>query len=207
MEVTAAWAFAKALVRREFVYGQVVNPSDPQLMEGGSTCPICQVSFYNKALVPPSLRCLPDCLAPNMRGLSGVSCSRTFLALSVCSHGNPCWANHGGKRGGIGAWVQPAVTPHSWELREVWGAGSDEDSHQADMQPFLLRRLHQHLAGARADLPHVQEDRAACWHHACLRRCHSAGPSPFLSAPGVCRFTCRQRSAGESLCGADLLLQ
>lgn len=43
MEVTAAWAFAKALVRREFVYGQVVNPSDPQLMEGGSTCPICQV--------------------------------------------------------------------------------------------------------------------------------------------------------------------
>ena len=43
MEVTAAWAFAKALVRREFVYGHVVNPSDPQLMEGGSTCPICQV--------------------------------------------------------------------------------------------------------------------------------------------------------------------
>ena len=46
MEVTAAWAFAKALVRREFVYGQVVNPSDPQLMEGGSTCPICQVPCH-----------------------------------------------------------------------------------------------------------------------------------------------------------------
>ena len=46
MEATAAWAFAKALVRREFVYGQVVNPSDPQLMEGGGTCPICQVSYH-----------------------------------------------------------------------------------------------------------------------------------------------------------------
>ena len=43
LETSAAYAFAKALVRREFVYGQVVNPADPQLMEGGSTCPICQV--------------------------------------------------------------------------------------------------------------------------------------------------------------------
>ena len=43
LEILAAYAFAKALVRREFVYGQVVNPADPQLMEGGSTCPICQV--------------------------------------------------------------------------------------------------------------------------------------------------------------------
>ena len=43
LEILASYAFAKALVRREFVYGQVVSPADPQLMEGGSTCPICQV--------------------------------------------------------------------------------------------------------------------------------------------------------------------
>ncbi|CAK0735440.1 hypothetical protein CVIRNUC_000581 [Coccomyxa viridis] len=42
LEILASYAFAKALVRREFVYGQVVSPADPQLMEGGSTCPICQ---------------------------------------------------------------------------------------------------------------------------------------------------------------------
>ncbi|CAL8467079.1 g6615 [Coccomyxa elongata] len=41
-ELTSAWACGKALVRREFVYGQLVHPSDPQLMEGGGTCPICQ---------------------------------------------------------------------------------------------------------------------------------------------------------------------
>lgn len=49
VEATAAWAFAKALVRREFVYGQVVNAADPQLMEGGSTCPICQVRSSSHA--------------------------------------------------------------------------------------------------------------------------------------------------------------
>lgn len=43
MELTSAWACGKALVRREFVYGHLVHPADPQLMEGGCTCPICQV--------------------------------------------------------------------------------------------------------------------------------------------------------------------
>ncbi|KAK9917011.1 hypothetical protein WJX75_009971 [Coccomyxa subellipsoidea] len=42
MELTSAWACGKALVRREFVYGHLVHPADPQLMEGGCTCPICQ---------------------------------------------------------------------------------------------------------------------------------------------------------------------
>ncbi|EIE26740.1 hypothetical protein COCSUDRAFT_64636 [Coccomyxa subellipsoidea C-169] len=41
-ELMSAWACGKALVRREFVYGHLVHPADPQLMEGGSTCPICQ---------------------------------------------------------------------------------------------------------------------------------------------------------------------
>ena len=53
-------------------------------------------------------------------------------------------------------------------VRGVWGTGRNEDPHQADVQPLLLRRLHQHLAGPRADLPHVQEDRAPCWRHAGL---------------------------------------
>lgn len=41
----AAWASGKALMRREFVYGQLVPSTDPLLMESGSTCPICQVRF------------------------------------------------------------------------------------------------------------------------------------------------------------------
>ncbi len=79
MEVTAAWAFAKALVRREFVYGQVVNPSDPQLMEGGSTCPICQVPCHSQAPVqsttcPINSLLLAGLPGTQLRGLSGRFC-------------------------------------------------------------------------------------------------------------------------------------
>ena len=40
------------------MYGQVVNPSDPQLMEGGGTCPICQVSYHIR--LQSLLHCLPS---------------------------------------------------------------------------------------------------------------------------------------------------
>ena len=43
LEVTAAYACVRAIVRRQFVYGHLVAATDPQLMEGGRTCPICQV--------------------------------------------------------------------------------------------------------------------------------------------------------------------
>ena len=40
------------------MYGQVVNLSDPQLMEGGGTCPICQVSYHIR--LQSLLHCQPS---------------------------------------------------------------------------------------------------------------------------------------------------
>lgn len=56
-EVMAAYACVKALLRRQFVYGVMVAPSDPQLMEGGGTCPICQVSRDIHGWSAPSYCC------------------------------------------------------------------------------------------------------------------------------------------------------
>ncbi len=61
-EVMAAYACVRALLRRQMVYGVMVAPGDPQLMEGGGTCPICQARAAATWLRPsPSLPALLQC--------------------------------------------------------------------------------------------------------------------------------------------------
>ena len=72
-EVLAAYACVKALLRRQFVYGVMVAPSDPQLMEGGGTCPICQVGaaafpwfWHPRQLLLLTMHVAPGLLSPSV---------------------------------------------------------------------------------------------------------------------------------------------
>ena len=69
-EVMAAYACVRALMRRQMVYGVMVAPGDPQLMEGGGTCPICQVRSSDSAAAKIlSLRAVRKALPGQREGL------------------------------------------------------------------------------------------------------------------------------------------